>query len=161
MSTEAVDDILARTSSGGTTAWYLTDRLGSVRDIVNTSGTVIDHIVYDSYGNILSETSPSNGDRFKFTGMEWDAAIGQYYDHARWYGATAGGSRWSDPSAFDSGDTNLFCYVGNGATSFVDPSGDQDALPTPRRAALVGLCCSNEEGIAGLSGSDEEGPAGQ
>ena len=81
---QAVDKILARTSSGGMTAWYLTDRLGSVRDIVNTSGAVIDHIVYDSYGNILSETSPSNGDRFKFTGMEWDAAIGQYYDHARW-----------------------------------------------------------------------------
>ena len=83
----AVDELFARTSSGGTTAWYLTDRLGSVRDIVNTSGTVIDHIVYDSYGDILSETSPSNGDRFKFAGMEWDAAIGQYYDHARWYHA--------------------------------------------------------------------------
>ena len=83
MSTQAVDEILARTSASGVTAWYLTDRLGSVRDIVNTSGTVIDHVVYDSYGNILSETSPSNGDRFKFTGMEWDAAIGQYYDHAR------------------------------------------------------------------------------
>ena len=33
-----VDEILARTSSGGTTAWYLTDNLGSVRDIVGTSG---------------------------------------------------------------------------------------------------------------------------
>ena len=58
MSTQAVDNILARTSSGGTTAWYLTDRLGSVRDIVNTSGAVIDHIVYDSYGNILSRNQP-------------------------------------------------------------------------------------------------------
>ena len=30
--------ILARTSSGGTTAWYLTDKLGSVRDIVEHVG---------------------------------------------------------------------------------------------------------------------------
>ena len=67
----AVDEIFARTSSGGTTAWYLTDRLGSVRDIVNTSGTSIDHVVYDSYGNILTESSGTNGDRFKFTGMEY------------------------------------------------------------------------------------------
>ena len=68
-----------------------------MRDIVNTSGAVIDHIVYDSYGNILSETSPSNGDRFKFTGMEWDAAIGQYYDHARWLRRGGGEVRGHGP----------------------------------------------------------------
>ena len=34
-----VDEILARTSSGGTTAWYLPDKLGSVRDIVSSSGS--------------------------------------------------------------------------------------------------------------------------
>jgi hypothetical protein len=32
-----VDQVLARTDSGGTTAWYLPDNLGTVRDIVNTS----------------------------------------------------------------------------------------------------------------------------
>ena len=48
-----VDELLARTSSGGTTAWYLTDKLGSVRDIVSSSGTELDHVVYDSFGNIV------------------------------------------------------------------------------------------------------------
>ena len=47
-----VDELLARTSSGGTTAWYLTDKLDSVRDIVSSSGSVLDHVVYDSFGNI-------------------------------------------------------------------------------------------------------------
>jgi hypothetical protein len=61
--------ILARTSWAGTVAWYLTDRLGTVRDIVNSSGTVLDHIVYDSFGNIVTETHASNGDRFKFAEM--------------------------------------------------------------------------------------------
>jgi YD repeat-containing protein len=70
-----VDELLARTSSGGTTAWYLTDKLGSVRDIVSSAGTAIDHIVYDSFGNIVTETSASNGDRFKFAGMQYDYAI--------------------------------------------------------------------------------------
>ena len=77
-----VDEILARTSSGGTTAWYLTDKLGSVRDIVDTSGNELDHIVYDSFGNIVTETNAANGDRFKFAGMQYDATTGQYYDHA-------------------------------------------------------------------------------
>ena len=68
-----VDEILARTSSGGTTAWYLPDKLGSVRDIVSSSGSLLDHIVYDSFGNILTETNASNGDRFKFAGMQYDS----------------------------------------------------------------------------------------
>ena len=70
-----VDQLLARTSSGGTTAWYLPDKLGSVRDIVSTTGTELDHVVYDSFGNIVTETDAANGDRFKFAGMEYDYAI--------------------------------------------------------------------------------------
>jgi YD repeat-containing protein len=46
--TDAVDALFARISSGGTTAWYLTDRLNSVRDIANnTTGVSIDHLDYD------------------------------------------------------------------------------------------------------------------
>ena len=119
----ALDELFARTSSGGTTAWYLKDRLGSVRDIVNTSGTVIDHVVYDSYGNITSETSPSNGDRFKFTGMEWDAAIGQYYDHARWYGSVQGRFLRQDPIGFLAGDLNIYRYANNNTINKIDTTG--------------------------------------
>jgi hypothetical protein len=50
----AVDQILARTSSSGATAWYFTDKLGSVEDFVSTSGTVLDHVTYDSFGNIVT-----------------------------------------------------------------------------------------------------------
>ncbi|MGC8642678.1 MAG: RHS repeat-associated core domain-containing protein [Isosphaeraceae bacterium] len=130
MSTQAVDDILARTSSGGATAWYLKDRLGSVRDVVSTSGTVIDHVVYDSYGDILSETSPSNGDRFKFTGMEWDAAIGQYYDHARDYDAAAGRFTSQDPLGFAAGDRNLYRYVYSDPVNLTDLQGTASDDPT-------------------------------
>jgi hypothetical protein len=48
-----------------------------VRDNVSASGAELDHIVYDSFGNILTETNASNGDRFKFGGMEYDGSIGQ------------------------------------------------------------------------------------
>jgi RHS repeat-associated protein len=126
----ALDELLARTSSGGTTAWYLTDKLGSVRDVANTSGTVIDHVVYDSYGNITSESSPANGDRFKFTGMEFDAAIGQYYDHARFYSSVNGRFTQQDPLGFESGGMNGYRYIANAPTNGKDPSGSQ-ALVVP------------------------------
>ena len=94
-----------------------------MRDIVNTSGTVIDHVVYDSYGNILTESNAGNGDRFKFAGMEWDAAIGQYYDHARWYGPQVGSFTEQDPLGFATDNTNLYSYVSNKPTDSLDQSG--------------------------------------
>uniref|UniRef100_UPI0036F2CDB1 RHS repeat-associated core domain-containing protein n=1 Tax=Tautonia marina TaxID=2653855 RepID=UPI0036F2CDB1 len=121
----AVDMLLARTSAAGTSAWYLTDRLGSVRDLASTSGTVINHVAYDGFGKVLSESSPAHGDRFKFTGREQDAVTGLQYNRARYYDAAIG--RWTqeDPIGFAAGDANLYRYVGNGPTNFVDPDGLQ------------------------------------
>ena len=125
----AVDQIIARTSSSGVTAWYMTDQLGSVRDVVSTSGTVLDHIVYGSFGNIISQTNSSNGDRFMFTGMEYDATTGIYYDHARYYDPTTGRFVSQDPKGFAAGDANLYRYVGNATTAATDPSGTAGQNP--------------------------------
>ena len=120
-----VDELLARTSSGGTTAWYLPDQLGSVRDIVSTAGTELDHVVYDSFGNILTETNAANGDRFKFAGMEYDSATLQYYDRARGYDSSIGRFTGLDPTGFSAGDPDLYDYVRNGPTDQTDPTGLQ------------------------------------
>ena len=45
-------------------AWYLGDRLGTIRDLVNNSGTVVDHVDYTVYGGTVAESAPSAGDRF-------------------------------------------------------------------------------------------------
>jgi RHS repeat-associated protein len=119
----ALDALLARTDSGGTTAWYLTDRLGSVRDIANTSGTVIDHVVYDSFGNQSSESSPSNGDRFKVDGMEWDTTIGKYFDNARWYDPASGRFVGQDPTYFGANDANVYRFTANSPTNATDTDG--------------------------------------
>ena len=137
--------ILARTSSGGTTAWYLTDKLGSARDIVDTSGNVMDHIVFDSFGNIVTETNATNGDRFKYAGMQYDSTTSQDYDHARWYGAGLGRFTSQDPMGFRAGDTNLYRYVGNEVTDLSDSSGmDAGVLSVPlvftmTKAMLTGV----------------------
>ena len=31
-------------TSGGTVSWYLADHLGTVRDLINNSGAIIDHV---------------------------------------------------------------------------------------------------------------------
>jgi RHS repeat-associated protein len=119
-----VDQLLARTNSSGTTAWYLTDKLGTVRDVVNSaSGGKLDHVVYDSFGNILTETNAANGDRFKFAGMEYDSTTKQNYDRARDYDATIGRFMSLDPKGFAAKDADLYRYVDNGPTNFTDPLG--------------------------------------
>jgi RHS repeat-associated protein len=114
-----------------------------VRDVVNTSGTVIDHVAYNGYGTVTSETSSANGDRFKFAGREFDAAINLYYNRRRYYDAVTGRFISEDPSGFTAGDANLDRYVGNGPTDGRDPSGlDGNTVSTgvavdPERQALI------------------------
>ncbi len=126
-----VDELLSRTSSGGTTAWYLPDKLDSVRDIVSSAGSVLDHIIYDSFGNITTETSASNGDRFKYAGMEYDSVTGQYYDRARYYGSTTGRFTSQDPMGLRAGDDDLYRYVTNSPLAYTDVTGLQPPRNQP------------------------------
>jgi RHS repeat-associated protein len=84
---------------------------------------VLDAVIYDPYGNIVTETNASEGDRFKFAGMEYDSVTGLYYDHARYYDAAIGRFVGQDPDGFTAGDTNLFRYASNQPTIRADPSG--------------------------------------
>jgi RHS repeat-associated protein len=134
----AVDELLARTDAGtGQTLWYLKDVRGSTRLLADLALLdLVDAIAYDAYGNVLSETAPSVGGRFKYTGREYDAATGLYDYHNRWYDPKAGVFVEQDPLGFAAGDANLSRYVGNAPTIYTDPlglvqqdPGDDDPLP--------------------------------
>jgi RHS repeat-associated protein len=133
----AIDFLLARVDTSGTPMWYLTDKLGSVREDVSTSGSVLDSITYDSYGNILTESSPSNGDRFKYTSREWDSEIAQYYYRARDYNPAIGRFLTEDPLALGAGDSDLYRYVGNNPVNNSDPLGLQSFVPNDWQARQI------------------------
>jgi RHS repeat-associated protein len=120
---DTVDSLFARIGSDGTEAWYLTDHLGSVRGLMNNSGSLIDSLSYDAFGNITNESSPSNGDRYKYTAREWNAELNLQYNRARFYDPSTG--RWmsQDPLGFDAGDSNLYRYTKNSPAVNTDASG--------------------------------------
>ncbi len=120
-----LDQILARTNaSGNSTNWYLTDNIGSVRQIVDANGNDLYHVNYFTFGGIVpGSESGSGGDRFKFAGREWDSEIGQYNFRARNYDPNTGRFTGEDPSGFQGGDANLYRFVLNQPTIFVDPTG--------------------------------------
>jgi RHS repeat-associated protein len=136
----ATDEILAdeqlsttSTSTAGTVTWSLGDNLGTIRDLVQynaatATATVVNHVRYDTFGQIVSQTNSQFQPWFAYTGREWDPAAGLYFYRARWYDPRAGRFTSEDPLGFAAGDVNLSRYVGNGPTLWVDPSG-MDGLP--------------------------------
>jgi RHS repeat-associated protein len=122
-----LDQRYARVDPNGNAAWYLTDNMGSVRQILNTNGAVLDALTYSAFGIVLTEANAGNGDRFKYTGREWSAGTDQYYYRARYLGARVGRFSSEDPMGFAAGDSNLFRYVGNAPADARDATGLEDS----------------------------------
>ena len=119
----AVDQVLAQESANGDVQWMLTDHLGTVRDVVNNGGAVVNHLKYDSYGNVIAESNPSVKTRYKYTGREFDSETEMQYNRARYYDAAIGRFLSEDPIGFAGKDVNLYRYVSNSPQSARDPSG--------------------------------------
>lgn len=64
--------------------FYLHDRLGSVRQVINTSGNVVKYYTYNPFGETL-ESGGSLSNSFMFTGQYYDVEIAEYYLRARQY----------------------------------------------------------------------------
>jgi RHS repeat-associated protein len=84
---------------------------------------LVDHIDYDSFGQVLAETNAIFGDRYKFTGREFDDQIGLYYLRARFYDPSIGRFVNEDPLRFEGGCVNLYSYVNNNPLNGKDPTG--------------------------------------
>jgi RHS repeat-associated protein len=129
----AVDQILADEQVTDPTApdnivWPLTDHLNTVRDMAmydadTDTTTIVNHLIYDAYGRITSQSDPDHTTLFAFAARPFDPATGLQNNLNRWYDAEAG--RWisEDPIGFEATDANLYRYVGNSPIAHVDPSG--------------------------------------
>ena len=97
----------------------LCDHLGSVRDVVNADGKVIEHREYNAFGKVTKQTGKS-ASVFGYTGKMFDDTTGLQWNVNRWYDAKVG--RWisEDPIGFEAGSANLVSYVGNVPTTHND-----------------------------------------
>jgi RHS repeat-associated protein len=123
---DVIDQFFARidrVDETDTPYWYLTDHPGSIRDVIDGSAAVKNAITYDGFGNITAETDTNYRGRYAWTGREIEVEIELQYNRARYFDAKTG--RWisQDPLGFDAGDSNLYRYVANMATTLSDPSG--------------------------------------
>ena len=126
------DAFIARQrSDAGTVDWDLTDNQGTVRDVAQYNAStqttsVVNHLVYASYGQIASQTNSADRPTFMYDGMWQDPTTGLDYDDARWYDPVDGVFGSQDPLEFGGGQTNTSEYCGNSPTNATDPSGMMD-----------------------------------
>jgi RHS repeat-associated protein len=120
----ALSQYYGQVSASGTTQWFLTDNLNSIRQVISTSGSSLDAITYDPYGNIISQTNASNAPRMGFAGGVVDSLTGNVQFDARPYSPVDGQFKEQDPLKFAAGDSNLDRYVGNDPTNAIDPTGE-------------------------------------
>ena len=102
--------------------YYHVDHQGSIRNLTDSSGTIANSYMYDSYGQRLSATE-SVIQPYAYTGREQDPESGLYYYRARHYDPETGRFLSEDPIGFAGGDQNLYGYVLNNPLNFVDPTG--------------------------------------
>ena len=110
----------------GDIVWPLGDHQGTIRDLaVSQNGvtSVANHRVFDSYGDLVSQTNAAADCLFAYTGRALDQATDLQNNLHRWYDASAG--RWmsEDPIGFEGRDGNLYVYVGNSLPNAMDPGG--------------------------------------
>ena len=118
---------------------YLKDHLGSITDLVDPSGNVVQSYLYEAFGNpkLFDSTGTEIGmdqaiQRVSYTGREFDIESGLYFYRARYYNSLMGRFISEDPIGFEGGDKNLRRYTSNRPTVFADPDGK----------AIVGRICS-------------------
>ena len=125
-------ELLASDSERARTYYhYECDEMGSITDITDCHGTVLNHYAYDAFGNrTVEEETVEN--RFGFAGEMLDAVTGQYYLRARFYNPVI--ARFLSEDTYYGEGLNLYAYCHNNPVRYVDPSGHE------------GLICSKKYG---------------
>jgi len=124
---------------GGVTHRILTDHLGSVRLVINTTdNTITQRMDYDAWGNVVTDTNPGF-QPFGYAGGLYDRDTGLTRFGARDYDPGVG--RWTakDPIGFGGGE-NVYSYVGADPANWLDPAGLRitNATPNPIRVKAEG-----------------------
>ena len=135
-----VDGEILGEETGGVQIDYITDAIGSVVGTVNQSAQVVNTYRYKPFGGLLAKTGVGADPAFGFAGAHGYRQTGKKYSDIyirRRHDDTTNG-RWTtkDPIEYPGGDWNVYGYVGNAPTSFVDPSGLQVQGPPNHKSPI-------------------------
>jgi RHS repeat-associated protein len=136
----------------------LPDALGSTIALGDGTGTLQTQYTYEPFG-VTTQSGAASTSSYKFTGREDDGSGLMYY-RARYYQPRLQRFIAEDPIGFYGGDANLYAYVFNAPTRFIDPSGR--IAPLIAAGGVIGaaigstiyvLTAGDNFSLAGLAGA--------
>jgi RHS repeat-associated protein len=102
----------------------------SITALTDSGGTIKERYAYSAYGVVTitdgsgtARTSTAEGNRYTYTGREWDDVAELYHYRARVYEPLTGRFGSRDPIGFEGSRWNLYAYVGGRPVYTGDPSG--------------------------------------
>jgi RHS repeat-associated protein len=115
-----IDEPFIRQGTAGD-SYFHQDAQWSTIGLTDNSGAITITYDYESYGKTSFVGTPSENP-FQYTGRENDGAD-IYYFRSRYYKASLQRFLSEDPLGFTGGDWNLYGYVKQNPTAFLDPLG--------------------------------------
>ena len=119
--------------------YYHQNELNSVEAISNTNGRLMENFRYDAFGKLSVYDSLGNpiassitGNRFGFTGQQYDSATAGFHFYYRNYAPETGLFSQRDLIEYEDG-MGMYQYVGNNPANGIDILGLEDCSKTQER----------------------------
>lgn len=130
-----IDEVLVKKPAGtGKLVYYQYDGLGSVTQLTDYLGRVVEKYSYDIFGKpairngsgtLITNNVSGYGNRFMFTGREYMKELKLYDYRNRMFSDSLGKFLQTDLLQFKARDVNLYRYLGNNPLNSIDPLGLQ------------------------------------
>jgi len=151
---------------------YTRDHLGSIRELVDFNGKVVQRYRYSTFGKTTVEKANGSTDHqlvdniFAYTGREYDSDTQFYGYRNRYYSPEMGRFISPDPIGLQSGDLNFYRYVKNNPMNHVDPTGQLSIMwtvisnlgpsgPAATTGSMIGGTCGAALGtLSGIPGGN-------
>ena len=100
--------------------YYVTDLFGSITDIVDSTGELVGHYTYDSWGKLMSISGDIAGlNPLRYRGWYYDSELGMYYTAWRYYAPEL--CRYINPGDYscilDGSASNAYAFCSNNPMS--------------------------------------------
>jgi RHS repeat-associated protein len=128
--------------SGTSRSYYLADGLGTVRNETDPNGAITTRSAYSAWG--IPASGNATGNRYTFTGYQYDQTSGLYYAGSRYYDPATGRFLSEDPQPA----ANSYPYAANDPVGNVDVRGEG---PLVEYATFVSNALNNAECVAGVA----------
>ncbi|MBN1765762.1 MAG: RHS repeat-associated core domain-containing protein, partial [Sedimentisphaerales bacterium] len=134
--------------------FYLHDRLGSIRQVINDEGETENRYIYNPFGQALEdETEETIDNPFQFANYQYEPVTGMYYCNARWFDPAIYRFTGRDPvlGTYNEPLTlHIYLYCLNDPINNVDLTG-METGKIEEKVVTTGIGTSLQSGSAGFA----------